>query len=84
MDCRDTKCRAHGRYLRRIARLQRTLVRERKESRDHQRRLAAAWSAYIDLLIDARLDDGTPVLTVVLARNPRLREELDRLLRGTT
>jgi hypothetical protein len=50
-------------------------------SRKH---LARAWSAFLDTAMDARLDDGTPVLQLVLAINPDLRNRLDKALRGTT
>jgi hypothetical protein len=48
------------------------------------RALAHAWSAYLELLMDERLDDGTPVLQTVLALNPDLRHRLATTLRGTT
>jgi hypothetical protein len=40
------------------------------------KRLAAAWSSYLDIALDARLDDGTPMLEVVFATNPELRKRL--------
>lgn len=77
-DCRDLTCPAHGRYLRRIRRLQLTLVRERFE---HRRRLGRAWTAFLDLVMDARLEDGTPVLEAVLS-DPALRSRIEAILRA--
>jgi len=74
--CKDTECRAHGKYLRRIRRLQLALVRER----GRRRRLAVAWTAYLDLALAARLDDGTPILQIVLETNPELRRRLEAAL----
>lgn len=39
-----------------------------------------AWSAFLDLALDQRLEDGTAVLDLVLARNPGLRERLEAAL----
>jgi hypothetical protein len=82
--CHDLECRAHGRYLRRIRRLQLAVVRERAQNAESRRRLGISWSAYLDLLIDSRLEDGTPLLSVVLEHHPELRDRLDAALRGTT
>jgi hypothetical protein len=38
--------------------------------------VAAAWSAYLDLALDSRLDDGTPMLDVVFDMYPGLRSKL--------
>lgn len=38
--------------------------------------LARAWAAYLDLAVDLKLEDGTPVLTEVLCSNPELRKRL--------
>ena len=46
-------------------------------------RLAAAWSAYLDLALDDRLDDGTRVLSLALARRPDLAERLTAALTTT-
>jgi hypothetical protein len=50
---------------------------ERTVERDALRKtLAGAWSAYLDLALDTRLDDGTLMLDVVFDMHPTLRNRL--------
>lgn len=44
---------------------------------------ARAWSAYLDLALRERLDDGTPILALVFAHDPDLRERFARALSST-
>lgn len=48
---------------------------------DNRKQLAAAWSPYLEVALRERLDDGTPVLEVVFAVRPDLRERLLAALR---
>lgn len=98
--CRDPECRAHGRYLRRLRRLQVALFHAREQTAEdalelkalraeaaalritHRQRLTRAWSAWLELAMEQELDDGTPVLAVVMAHNPDLRDRLDLAMRG--
>ena len=41
---------------------------------------ARAWSAYLDLLMEQKLDDGYPVLLYVLDNNPDLRRRFREAL----
>lgn len=45
-------------------------------SEECRKALGRAWSAYLELLFEQKLDDGTPLLQVVLAQNPDLRRRL--------
>jgi len=59
--------------------------REVRRLREEKREaLAHAWSAYLDIATEARLEDGTPLLTVVFETHPELRKRLETALRGTT
>lgn len=80
-ECEDVNCRAHGPFLRRIRVLELALDRERRENR---LRLAAAWSAFLDLALNDTLEDGTPVLSYVLLANPDLRLRLNAAMAPRT
>ena len=79
--CEDVNCRAHGPFLRRIRVLEMALDRERQFSR---KRLAVAWSAFLDLALQDTLEDGTPVLAYVLLTNPDLRLRLSDAMNPRT
>lgn len=42
--------------------------------------LGRAWSAYLDLLLDQKFEDGFPVLQYILATNSDLARRLDKAL----
>lgn len=48
--------------------------------RTQRQATARAWSAFLDLALHDRLEDGTLVLDVVFAHNPDLRSRLAALL----
>lgn len=42
--------------------------------------LAEVWGMFLETMLDDRLDDGTPVLQLVFARNPELGQRLKEAL----
>ena len=81
--CKDLNCAAHGPTLRRLRRLQLAVVKERSKRAECRKALAAGWARYLDAALHETLEDGTPVLSVVLATNPELRDRLEAALQGT-
>jgi hypothetical protein len=70
--------------LKRIRRLQLALVREREKQWESRQRLARAWTAWLNLALESRLEDGTSVLALTLEINPDLRRRLEAAMRGRT
>jgi hypothetical protein len=44
--------------------------------------LGRAWSAYLDLLMETKLENGTSLFALVLACNPDLRSRLTAVMEG--
>lgn len=59
------------------SKVDRALAKERQVSR---RAAGKAWSAYLQLALDEKAEDGTPIMELVLAYNPKLRERLKKAL----
>lgn len=52
-------------------------------TQDARQSLVRAWTAFLGLLLDSELSDGTPLMTAVLAYNPDLRHRLHDVLGPT-